>query len=462
MVMAKAFTSIPNLWSLTELQRLTDAQRGSAVPESCDAVTRLSIDSRTVQPGDLFIALPGDPGERFTATRRSSRDGIDFVASAQANGAIAALVHREVAAPIDQLLVPDTYAALWAVGAGARKRLTAPVVAITGSSGKTTAKHFLTYALDAWVPPGSLNNHIGVPLSLANADPTAAAYVFEIGTNHPGEIGPLSEMVSPDLALLLNVHSAHLENFADRAALFSEKKSIFQGLSAVNLKVSEDVLGLDSHSFGFTFDADCRIVSLHHDYADLNLFGQRLRARVPGGGSHRALTMAGTVLTVHLLGTDLARALEIPSDVIPAGRGNLIRCGDIRLWDDSYNANPESMQAALDWYIAQDTVATAGRKIAVLGEMFELGADSEAEHERIMGYVAGLDEVFWVGAAWQNTDADSTSAGKHFAAADTALMDCLIEALRPGDQVMIKGSNGVFWTSQFVEKLAAQLNEHAK
>ena len=188
-------------------------------------VSGIKVDSRLIEPGDLFIALPGDPGPRFNPAYRSSVDGHDFIAAAARAGAVGAVVHRAVdpAVHIPMLEVADTYDALWSLGAAGRARASCPVIGITGSSGKTTAKRFMAAALGGFAPPGSFNNHIGVPLSLANMPPQSAAGVFEIGTNHPGEILPLAQMVEPDLAVLLNVHTAHIENFPSWDALRDEK-----------------------------------------------------------------------------------------------------------------------------------------------------------------------------------------------------------------------------------------------
>ena len=204
------------LWTSQELNSLF---AGAALDEAVvpgmatEDIYRVAIDSRLVEPGDLFVALAGDPGERFKPSIRSAADGHDYVAEAASKGAAAALVSRIQSVDIPQFRVEDTYSGLWALGSAARNRLAGPVIAVTGSSGKTTAKTFLSTALDAYAPPGSLNNHIGVPLSLANASQDAPGWVFEVGTSHPGEIAPLTQMVRPDLAMLLNVHNAHIENF---------------------------------------------------------------------------------------------------------------------------------------------------------------------------------------------------------------------------------------------------------
>jgi len=181
-------------------------------------VAGISIDSRTLRPGDLFVALRGDPGPRFFASHRSDRDGHDFVADAIEAGAVGVLVDREVDAGVSALHVEDTLDGLWQVAAARRGKFPGKVVALTGSSGKTTLKNFLADALGAFASEGSQNNHIGVPLSLARTSVSDMPAVYELGTNHPGEIGPLSQLVTPDVAVVLNVSPAHIEYFKDTDA----------------------------------------------------------------------------------------------------------------------------------------------------------------------------------------------------------------------------------------------------
>jgi len=245
------------LWSWAEIAQALTGERISG-PD----ITGVTIDSRQVKPGDLFIALHGDPGPRFNPGQRSTIDGHDFVQAAADAGAAGALVHRSrenLPAPgrFPLLRVQDTYDGLWDLGRAARRRLTGPVIAITGSSGKTTAKTFLAHALGAYAPPGSFNNHIGVPLSLANAPSDTHCGVFEIGTNHPGEILPLATMVNAQVSMVLNVHQAHIENFKNLLELKAEKTSIFNPLSDKSNAISEDEIGLDyGLTFGVTPSAD--------------------------------------------------------------------------------------------------------------------------------------------------------------------------------------------------------------
>jgi UDP-N-acetylmuramoyl-tripeptide--D-alanyl-D-alanine ligase len=363
-------------------------------------VARVVVDSRGAAPGDLFVALPGDPGPRFNPSHRSDVDGHDFVDSAVASGAVGALVHRQVESPAPTLLVSDTYDGLWALGHAARKRLEGDVVAVTGSSGKTTFKTFLAAALGGYAPPGSFNNHIGVPLSLANATLDCDAWVFEIGTNHPGEIAPLAAMVDPDVAVVLNVHNAHIENFENRDALIDEKLSLFSKLRDNSIKVCEESLASRvagrAYTFGADIGADARGLDLKGDRLHADVLGRRIEARVPGGGAHRAQTVLAVVLVTALLERDLTRACDLPSSLVPAGRGNLVVVGGVEITDDSYNANPSSMAGAIEAFLSAPARGHA-RNIGVIGQMAELGKESEAAHAGIAGLFERFDIVFAVG-----------------------------------------------------------------
>lgn len=433
-----------------------------------DDVTGISVDSRLVQPGDLFIALAGDPGPRFNPSVRSSADGHDYLADALQRGAVAALVSHRQDVPIPQLETEDTYSGLWQLGTAARARLSGPVIAVTGSSGKTTAKTFLAAALKAYTPPGSFNNHIGVPLSLANAWQQAPAWVFEVGTSYPGEIEPLTQMVRPDLAILLNVQNAHIENFASRAALVAEKRTIFSTLPEDGLRVVHDELGLSGYRFGEHAGADARVLALSGDNMTLALFGEQMQARVPGGGAHRALTLSACLLAAKLLQFDLAPALDLDHNTVPKGRGNVVTASGVDVVDDSYNANPSSMRAALASFFA---TPAKGRRYAVLGDMRELGEESAAAHRELLQSLIeqqSLHGIVLVGSAlaeaWERLQQENTpeqDAGLPVlavsAAATADLATTVTNHLQAGDRVLIKGSNRLFWGENFVDQLVERL-----
>ncbi|MGB0998684.1 MAG: UDP-N-acetylmuramoyl-tripeptide--D-alanyl-D-alanine ligase, partial [Pseudomonadales bacterium] len=436
------------LWQWSELSAALSAQ-AQVGPE----ITRIAFDSRQVKPGDLFVALPGDPGPKFNPSQRSEVDGHAFLADAKNNGAAGALVQNlQRQSDLPQIVVENSYDALWQLGRLARRRLTQPVVAITGSSGKTTAKRFLAAALGAYAPPGSLNNHIGVPLSLANADPNAPAWVFEVGTNHPGEIEPLTAMVKPHCAILLNVHSAHIENFSSRQALIEEKCEIFSHMQGDELRIAEDTLGLTGYKFGLQSGSDAQILNITGDRMEVRLLGRVLHARLPGGGDHRGLTLAATLLATALLEVDLAVALELPDTLVPEGRGNLIHCAGVELIDDSYNANPASMKAALQAFANRPC---KGHRYVLLGEMLELGDSAKSAHQEMREVATQFDGCFFVGSGFSSVQ----SAGHAwFTEAGDNLLDALGGVLKPGDSLLIKGSNRVFWAKGFVPQLAKALN----
>ena len=284
-------------------------------------ITGISIDTRTLEPGDLFVALAGDPGPRFHTSSRSDRDGHDHIADAQRRGAAGVMTHRETRTDLPELRVADTLDGLWALGRGARQRIGTPVFALTGSSGKTTVRSFLAEALGVPATTGSLNNFWGVPLSLARTAASVPAAVIEIGTNHPGEIEPLARLVSPTVALVLNVRPAHVEFFASIDALRREKLSIFAGLTNDGVAVFPDDLGavelprrLRAVTFGQSAAADVVLVEYRQDdrSATYRVRGRTLAARVPGGGVHRAVSLAAVLACLTAAERSIESALDLP------------------------------------------------------------------------------------------------------------------------------------------------------
>jgi len=365
---------------------------------------------------------------------------------------VGALVHCPVEEPTHQLLVEETYAGLWQLGKAGRDRFQGDVVAITGSSGKTTAKCFIAAALDAYAPPGSYNNHIGVPLALANLPMQVTRGVFEIGTNHPGEIEPLCQLVNPDVAVLLNVHQAHLENFPSQQALRSEKISIFNGLQDKSKAISEDLVDLGfGLTFGLSNGAHAQVKAVEGDLMTLTFLGRPLSARVPGGGLHRANTVAAMLLVLHLLDVDLEQGINLEDTLVPSGRGNVHQVANIIVVDDSYNANPDSMKAAIRGF----SHYAAKRKILLLGEMLELGELSQSAHLELMIELAFADQIYCVGEGMALL-ADEVGA-TWCENADEALLNLILKELDSGDAVLVKGSNRVFWQHGFVDRLLMKL-----
>ncbi len=450
------------LWTWPELCKALGAD-----PVDGPAVRGVDIDSRNLAPGDLFVALSGDPGPRFPGARPSPRDGHDFLEAAYAAGAAGALVHREMPGGGPRLVVRDTLDALWNLGRAARTRTSARVAAITGSSGKTTAKTFLAQALGAFATPGSLNNHLGVPLSLARTPADARFAVYEIGTSHPGEIAPLSRLARPDVAVVLNVHPAHIEFFDGIDALRREKLSIAEGLGADGTLVCLDTLdrtGLDRGvsviTFGEGAGADVRLAAFDGRQATITTPSGTVCADVPGGGPHRALSLSAVAAVLVAFGADPRRLAAIADDAVPAGRGNRIQAGQVTLIDDSYNANPASMSAALRDLAEQQA---EGRTVALLGEMLELGQDSERLHAALVPLCARIDRVLCVGAGMRGLhDRLEPERRLGFVESPDALDAVALTAvLEPGDVVLLKGSNRVFWARDFAARLRDALHARA-
>ncbi len=439
------------LWRWRELCAALDLPE-----EDGPDITGVSIDSRSMAPGELFIALTGDPGPRFNPSQRSDRDGHDFVDAAVAADAAGVLTHDKTPRAVPELKVADTLDALWDLGRAARARLGCPVVAVTGSSGKTTTKEFLGAALDAFRTQGSLNNHLGVPLSLARTPREAAAAVYEIGTNHPGEIAPLAKLAKPDVAIVLNVHPAHAEHFESMEALRSEKLSISEGLGKGGVLVVEDAIddaevnpAIRRIRFGATDLADVQLLACDGVSARYRFDQEEITAHVPGGGAHRAMSLAA-VLAVHLaLGRDPRPACRLSDALIPRGRGTEIQVGGITIVDDSYNANPESMRAAI-----QSLASRPGRRLALLGEMLELGDRSAEFHVGLEQDCRRLDGVFLVGERMRPL-ADKLRNGVliDYRREAEGVIDVLLSSLKQADTLLIKGSNRIFWAKNFVQQL---------
>ena len=433
------------------------------VAEDGPDISGISIDSRLLAKGDLFVALPGDPGPRFRTSSTSKRDGHDFVADAIRRGAAGVLVHRDERYGVPTLRVPDTLDGLWALGRHRRSELACPVAAVTGSSGKTTCKEFLAGALGAFANTGSRNNHIGVPLSLASTPVDAAAAVYEIGTNHPGEVAPLSRLAAPDVAIVLNIHPAHIEFFDGLEGIRQEKLSIAEGLGADGVLVRHEHLRpLDGAprtlTFGKEASADVRLLHVGGDRARLATPQGTMVVPVPGGGQHRAMSVAACAAALLALGLPLAQLERLGAAQLPKGRGNRIEAGGVTVIDDSYNANPASMKTAL-LALAAESPDRGGRRIAVLGEMLELGDDGERFHRDLADVCEGLDQVFCIGEGMVplSEELGSTGRTQWLPKADSGFAEACAQTLRPGDTVLVKGSNRIFWANGFVDALVAAL-----
>ena len=452
------------LWTWPELCNALALPAPDGPGSDAPQVEGVSIDSRITAPGDLFVALAGDPGPRFNVGYRSHRDGHDFIPAAAAGGAVGALVHRSLPRlKLPTLQVADTLDGLWQLGRAARARLDCPVIAVTGSSGKTTCKSFLAAALNAFATAGSLNNHLGVPLSLARTPRDAKAAVYEIGMNHPGEIAPLTALVQPDIAVVLNVQDAHRENFADPDGIRREKLSICFGLRPGGVLVVESSVRIhdvrtDIRVMRFGRGVECEVEFLDMDgtEARYRVGSGIVFAHVPGGSEHRALTLAATLMVMVALGLDPESATRLPDALVPSGRGGHHVISGRLIVDDSYNANPASMAAALRALSATD----ARRRIAVLGEMLELGPGSDAFHQELAPLCSRFDHTICIGSGALPLAEALRRSGTPVdwrATADNDLLQTLLAISKPGDVILIKGSNRVFWQQAFANRFMDEL-----
>lgn len=443
------------LWSTQELTAI-----GKLVPETAKKeLTGVSIDSRQIQPGDLFIALSGDPGPRFHGGVENPRDGHDFISAAVNNGAAAVLLSvPQAGSKVPYIQVDDTLDGLWDLAKLARNRSEAAVVAITGSAGKTTAKSWLSECLQAQADVhssvGSLNNHWGVPLTLSRMPKQSQVGIIEIGTNHPGEIGPLSELARPNVAVLLNVLPAHIGNFPSLSALTIEKRSIAAGLEPGGKLVLPTALAsgaANEVTFGFEPDADVSgAFEIEQGVYQVRatVRGKAIEYQLKEGGEHRVLTTLAVLAVVHCLGYRIEdAAICLAGLSSPVGRGNSTTVQGVHVIDDSYNANPVSMIHAIDSLAQRD-----GRRIALLGEILELGEEAERYHKDVSCKFDSLDEVITFGVGFQKHQ-----GAQHFDTVDQFDLEQFVASLSKGDQILIKGSNKVFWQKGFVHKLISAL-----
>ncbi len=441
------------LWSSAEIAQATSGQASAEF-----SVDGVAFDSREVGPGDLFIALKGE-----------TSDGHRFVDGAFAQGAAGAVVSEPISQP--HVLVSDTTAALNALGAASRARTQAMIIGVTGSAGKTGTKEALTQALaranlgPAHCSVKSYNNHTGVPLSLARMPAGSRYGVFEMGMNHAGELAALTQLVRPHAAIVTTIASAHREFFKSEEAIADAKGEIFQGLEPGGTAIipfdSPYRDRLIAHAkpyaatiltFGRGEGADVRAVDVIDSEA-----GQMIAAVLPGAelnftlsqpGDHWVNNAMAVLAAVHAVGGDLAAAGLALADMSGlAGRGarhEIVTAdgGTALLIDESYNANPASMAATL----AVLGKTPAERRIAVLGEMRELGEDSDALHTGLAEHIlaANVNLVHLVGQAM--APLAKALEGKveivHAPSVD-AVRDVLSSTIKSGDAILIKGSNAV-------------------
>ena len=452
----------PILWQAADAISATNGQG-----ETSWQATGVSIDSRTVQPGDLFVAIQGP-----------NFDGHRFVADALARGAVAAMVSELPASLTSEaplLLVDDTLKGLEALGRAARARSAAKIVAVTGSVGKTGTKEALSLALGRGAPThasiGNLNNHWGAPLSLARMPVEAAYGVFELGMNHGGEIAPLSRMVRPHVVIITNVEPVHLEFFSSLSQIADAKAEIFEGLEADGVAILNwdnahfDYLEAAASSagvgrvisFGTHEGADARLIGLaqHPDCncisADID--GQAVTYKVGALGRHWAINSLAVLAAVRALGADIGlAALAMAEVTAPKGRGARHRIeltdGSLLIIDESYNASPVAMRAAIETLgaVAPLSNISPGRRIAVLGDMLEMGAAAPELHTDLAPILraAGIDQVWACGPLMaQLFEALPIHMRGGYETTSAALLGKVTAMVRPGDTVLVKGSLGL-------------------
>jgi len=451
------------LWTLPALLEITGGRPLGPAPAP---VTGISIDSRTIDKGDAFFAIRGE-----------HYDGHDFVRPALANGASLAVVgqNRLVALGAFRgpfVVVDDVTDALRTLATAARARTDGKIIAVTGSAGKTTTKDMLKAALS---PSGathaaraSFNNHWGVPLTLARMPKETAFGVFEIGMNHPGEIVPLSKLVRPDAAIVTTVEAVHLGAFASIEDIARAKAEIFAGLEPGGAAILnrdnphfELLAGLAKEAgagriigFGRHRDAEVRLADLK-----LGPASSTITARIDGkmrdytlgiAGEHMAMNSLAVMAAVAFVGADLGRAAEALAEFSAgSGRGRRILlklpAGSAILIDESYNANPASMRAALE-VLSRVEPREDGRRIAVLGDMLELGVREAELHAALAEAVerAAVDCVHLVGPAmsalWEVLPPARRGV---YAQSVEELTPLIAKEIAPGDVLMVKGSNGI-------------------
>jgi UDP-N-acetylmuramoyl-tripeptide--D-alanyl-D-alanine ligase len=408
----------------------------------------VDTDTRRIQPGALFAALKGP-----------NFDGHDFLAGALERGAAAALVERRLDSPLPQLVVTDVLVALGRLAAGWRRRFKLPLLALTGSNGKTTVKEMLATILrqrgTVLATAGNLNNHIGVPLMLSRLGTEHDYAVIEMGANHPGEIAYLTELARPDVALITNAGPAHLEGFGSIEGVSRAKGEIYGGLAADGVAVinADDVYadywrnlnaGRRVVDFGLERSAAVRGEVLGDSRFRLRIDDEATDIALPLPGRHNVRNALAAAAATHAVGTDLdaiRAGLEATQGVVGRLR-TLSGCHGCTLVDDSYNANPASLAAGLE------TLVTGGRRNwLVLGDMAELGAGAETAHAEAgaLARELGVECLFALGPLSLLTCRAFGAGAEHFDRVE-ALIDTLVAALLEADpppRLLIKGSRSM-------------------
>jgi UDP-N-acetylmuramoyl-tripeptide--D-alanyl-D-alanine ligase len=460
------------LWNAAEVREATggEAQGGNAWEAG-----GVSIDSRSVKEGDFFIAIIGE-----------NSDGHRYVNQALEAGAAAALVSyvpEDAAKDAPLIIVPDTFEALYDLAGYARNRMNGRVIAVTGSVGKTSVKEMLKAVLEVqgktYATEGNLNNHYGLPLSLCRMPADCEYGIFEMGMSAVGEISPLSVLAKPDVAMISTVEAVHIEFFESVEKIADAKAEIFDGIKTGGtailnrdnphyfrlLEQAKSVGVTNILSFGLHEEADFRLVSYQEQ-----LDGGEVAALCTGldinyhlgvPGLHQVRNSLGVLAAVRAAGGNVTKAAEALSGLsAPKGRGKThkITLADgkhITIIDDSYNASPASVKAALQHLGYCKKEGKYRRAVAILGEMYELGGQAEQMHKELAETVneCGIDGIITVGTLMKYLH-DALPEEKrqgHFDSSEV-LSEEIGSLLESGDVVLVKGSRGVK-TDLVVEKL---------
>ncbi|MGB8818748.1 MAG: UDP-N-acetylmuramoylalanyl-D-glutamyl-2,6-diaminopimelate--D-alanyl-D-alanine ligase [Rhizobiaceae bacterium] len=463
------------LWTTSDM---IAAMNGRPVGDMPEGVTGISIDSRSVDKGNAFFAIKGD-----------SFDGHDFAGLAMASGA-SLIVVAESKLPalgrltVPMIVVPDVLKGLEQLGAASRARSHAQIIAVTGSAGKTTTKEALRHVLSACgkvhASAASFNNHWGVPLTLARMPQDTDYGVFEIGMNHPGEIRPLVKLVRPHVAIITIIAAAHLGHFKNLDEIALAKAEIFEGVVedgyvVLNrddqryriLELKAKSMGLKNiYGFGEHVRSKFKLVK-YKPLADCSVITARINgidvaAKIGSPGRHIVQNALAVMGACWLAGADLARvAMALASLEPEKGRGRRHRLkvggGTFTLIDESYNANPASMAAALQLAASIPTEGR-GRHIAVLGDMLELGRHARKLHAELAAPLAAnkIGKVFLGGPEMQAlAEALPADMEREYCLGVDELKPVVTKAIRPGDVVVVKSSNGIGF-SRLVEHLLKQ------
>ena len=455
------------LWIKEDIiKTLSPIVKESHLPDECTSITGVSINSRTLVPGELFVAIEGEV-----------TDGHSYVAQALERGASLVIVDhlkaqkmQNVLAGRPHLMVIDTLKALELLGNEARGRSAATIIGVTGSVGKTSVRHALGFLLGAQKKTNtsqkSYNNHWGVPLSLANFEQDAAYGVFEMGMNASGEIRRLTIQVRPHVALITTIGMAHMGRLGSVEAIANAKAEIFAGLDRQNgvavlngdspcfdllLKRAHEAQVAHVVTFGRAPQWDVHLKShavlAEGQQIELTAFGKDYAIHLGFKGDHWVSNTLGIFAALHAAGADLSQAAnDIKNLTLIEGRGMEIKIplssgGTVTVIDDSYNANPTSMAAGIAVLAGSE-----GHKIAVLGDMLELGHESKALHEAVLEHLvkAGVDQLYVCGPMMHHLHKiASASLSSYWAADAEQLSQKVVSQIKGGDTILIKGSNSM-------------------